>query len=164
MRLRSLLLASALFAAFASPGFAAGLYSTFSQPTGALTGAEDFAVDTNLPNGANPQTYAPSVQQVRARGYQQSTPLTAFAITAASNTNIVQLTPAGTLAAGAVTLPAAPVDGQTVKIFSTQIVTAFTLTPNSGQTINGTAVTALAANVGVEYVYSAASATWYRVS
>jgi hypothetical protein len=157
------ILALSMFAALVSSTAYAGNYSAYPSAAGALTGIESMPADTNLPNGANPQTEIISVQSLRASAYAQSTPSTAFSITPGLGVQVVQITPAGTLATGTITTPAAPVDGQTLRIFSTQIVTAFTLTANTGQTINGTAVTALAANVAVTYMYSAATAAWFRI-
>ena len=162
MRLvRSSLSMVALIAAVSAVS-AAGVYSTFAPATGALTGNEDVAVDTNIPNGANPQTYDVTVQQLRAAAYQQITPVTGFTATFAGTQSILSLTPAATLATGTVILPAAPVDGQRARIFTTQTITALTISPSTGQTINGTAVTTLSANAGVEYFYQASSGAWYR--
>jgi hypothetical protein len=45
------------------------------------------------------------------------------------------MTPAGTLASGTLTMPAGAVAGQQVNISSSQKITAFSLQPNTGQTI-----------------------------
>jgi hypothetical protein len=69
-----------------------------------------------------------------------------------------------------VTLPSAPVDGQLVKLFfggtisgGSTVVTALTVSANSGQTITQSAVptTALSGNCYI-YQYNLALASWYR--
>lgn len=77
---------------------------------------------------------------------------TAFAITMI--TSFLVLAPTGTLATGAVTLPLNPPDGCLAEISSTQTQTAVTVSANTGDTIVGTAVTALVANTRVAYRYS----------
>ncbi|MGH9917512.1 MAG: hypothetical protein ACRD6W_01365 [Nitrososphaerales archaeon] len=79
-------------------------------------------------------------------------PLTGFAIT--MQTGILVLNPAGTLATGAVTLPLNPVDGAYGEISSTQTQTALTVSANTGDSIVGTAVTALVADTRVAYRYT----------
>lgn len=157
---------AAAFAAILACGSmanAAGLWPTLPTTNGPLTGNEYVPGDTNLPNGANPQTETIPVPALRAAQYQQSTPVTGFSIAILPGVSVVQVTPAGTLAAGTFVMPNTPVDGQRVKIFTTQTLTSFTLTAGTGQTINGTAVTTLAANASVEYVYQASSLTWFRI-
>ena len=88
-------------------------------------------------------------------------PLTAFALTIAAGILTLILDPAGTLAAGAVTMPAAPYDNQPVTIMSSQIVTALVINANAGQTING-APTAFAANTAFRFRYKLSNTTWYR--
>lgn len=89
-------------------------------------------------------------------------PTTGFSITIADNTSTLTLNPAGTLATGTVTMPATPIDGQLIRVMSSQIITALTVSPNSGQTVNG-APTTLAANTGFGYIYHLAGTTWYRM-
>lgn len=146
----------------ANPGTSTGITTTPAGPC-PLTGNELIPADTALPQGQNPQTELLPMQAVRgAGGLQQSTPVTAFSIQVLNSTNVLSLTPAGTLATGTILLPLAPQDGQRVRIFDTQIQTALTITPATGQTINGTAITALAANTPIEYIYQASSLTWFR--
>lgn len=112
--------------------------------------------------GVAPQSSRIILSQARdAAGYQKVVPLTAFTLTFGDNQSIMALNPAGTLATGTITLPANPVDGQRALIFSSQTQTALTLNANTGQSINN-AVTALTANVAVEYIYSASNTTWDR--
>ena len=69
-----------------------------------------------------------------------------------------------------ITLPSAPVDGQIVKLFfggtiagGSTVVTALTVSPNTGQTITQSAIptTALSGNCYV-YQYNSALSIWYR--
>lgn len=70
------------------------------------------------------------------------------------------LTHAATIAALSVVLPPAPVDGTVASIFSSNIVTALTLT--ASHTIVGT-LTSLGVNGSAEFVYNAANSFWYRM-
>ncbi|HXC56114.1 MAG TPA: DUF2793 domain-containing protein [Rhizomicrobium sp.] len=93
--------------------------------------------------------------------YSYQTPATGFSITVANAAGRLLLDPAGTLATGTLTMPAAPKDGQVLRLASTRAITALTHAPNTGQTLNG-ALTTLAANGFAEYVYRAANTAWYR--
>lgn len=88
-------------------------------------------------------------------------PLTGFSITA--TTNVLTLTPAGTLATGAITTPANPADGQPFQVSTTNTVTVLTLTANTGQTVLNAPATLLA-GTGFLYYYNKAASTWYRLS
>ena len=93
------------------------------------------------------------------------TPATGDTVTAnaTKNRETIYLTPAGTLAALTLVFPSAANSriGQTLTVFSTQIVTALTV-PAAGLTIAGAAVTALAANTPVTF-RKVAAATWIRL-
>lgn len=108
--------------------------------------------DTNLVAGSS-----------GALTYTYNVPLTGFAITVADNIAQLVLEPAGTLASGTVTLPAAPEDGDTVGISTTQTITALTISPNTGQTI-ADAPTTLGVGGAVRFLYRAANTTWYRIA
>lgn len=111
----------------------------------------------------SPQITTIIASQLRdASGYSLQVPLTGFAITVPANVSVLALNPAGTLAAGAVTLIAAPVDGARVLISSTQTVTALTVSANTGQTLVGAATT-VGLGVSVEYLYQLSSKTWFRI-
>jgi hypothetical protein len=142
------------------------------------------------PNGqeaVNVTAYSPGAQiasvavgAIRdARGYSKQVPLTGATITfggaigcspvsatAGACTSVLQLTPAGTLATLTIKTPLYPVDGEVMQIFSTQIITALTMTASQSQTIDG-GLTALAANTGYAWLYSAGSSatngTWDRI-
>jgi hypothetical protein len=60
-------------------------------------------------------------------------------------------------------MPAAPADGMVITVESTQIITALTLSPNTGQSIVGVPAT-LFANQPLSYVYRLSNTTWYPFS
>jgi hypothetical protein len=92
--------------------------------------------------------------------YDYQVPTTGFTYTFAAGTTVLVMNPAGTLATGTITMPAAPADGMTITFSSTQIITALTLNGNTGQTVvSGT--TKLAANQSATYVYRLSNTTWY---
>jgi len=88
----------------------------------------------------------------------------AFSVSLEDVTNTIWLilTPTGTFAAGAIVMPAAPVDQQTVTVNCTQIVSALTISGN-GNTVTG-GPTALAANGFFSLRFDAVTGTWYRIS
>ena len=90
--------------------------------------------------------------------YQVST--TGFSYTFAAGTTVLVMNPAGTLATGTITMPAAPADGMTISFSSTQTITALTVNANTGQSIVG-APTVLPANQAGGYVYRLSNTTWY---
>lgn len=95
-------------------------------------------------------------------GYTYNAPTTGFAITIANGVARLILDPAGTLATGTVTMPSTPADGQEVGISSTQIITALTISGNSGQTIADT-VSTLAVGGAVTFKWVSGQSKWYRV-
>ncbi len=80
------------------------------------------------------------------------TPVTGFSIAAAAKVTRLILTPAGTLAAGTVTLPPTPADNQPFVLMTSQTITALTVNTADGTTLNG-APTTLAANSSVKWVF-----------
>jgi len=101
------------------------------------------------------------VQDSIAVPFRVEVPLTGFSITL-DNNSVLVLEPAGTLATGTVLLPASPLDGQRIRIISTQTQTALTITAATGDTVVGTA-TALVALTPVEFSYKLSSRKWYRI-
>ena len=69
--------------------------------------------------------------------------------------------PAGTLATGTLTLFTKPADFQSLTVFSTQTITALTLTPGAGQFISATCPTTLSARGFISLFYNPSDATWY---
>lgn len=89
------------------------------------------------------------------------TVVTGFSIPVALGTLRLRITPAGTLAAGSITLPPHPADSQTFDMNSTQTVTALSVNAGPGQSIVG-APTTVSAAVPFGMIYDLATATWYR--
>jgi hypothetical protein len=142
----------------------------FGGPTSGGTGS---AVFRNLVNSDLPTTgiaagsydrVTVNTQGVVTAGsstsYSQQVPTTGFNI--AANTNYLVLVPAGTLATGTVTFPNNVLDGKTFTLSSTQTITALTLTPNTGQTINGS-LTTLSANGFATWLFDSSNNNWYRI-
>jgi len=95
------------------------------------------------------------------QSYEYQAATTGFSYTFPVGITTLILNPAGTLATGTITMPAAPADGMTVAFSSSQIITALTVSANAGQSIVS-AVTTLAAGGGAKYIYRATGTTWYR--
>jgi hypothetical protein len=93
------------------------------------------------------------------QSYDYQTPTTGFSYTFAAGVQVLVLDPAGTLATGTITMPAAPADGMTITFSSDQQITALTMAGN-GASINN-AVTLLPAKTSVTYVYRATGTTWW---
>tara|TARA_R110000868_G_scaffold14583_1_gene67654 strand:- start:290 stop:1054 length:765 start_codon:yes stop_codon:yes gene_type:complete len=85
---------------------------------------------------------------------------TAFSYTFAAGTQTLIINPAGTLATGTITMPAAPADGMVIWITTTKQIVALTINGNTGQTLTS-GVTSLAPNQAVAYIYRVTNTTWY---
>jgi hypothetical protein len=94
------------------------------------------------------------------QNYDYQVLTTAFSYTFAAGTQILVINPAGTLATGTITMPAAPADGMTITFSSTRTITALTVNANTGQSIVS-APTVLPANQVGAYVYRLSNTTWY---
>ena len=92
--------------------------------------------------------------------YDYQTPSTGFSYTLVSP--VIILNPSGTLATGTITMPASPTDGMQVRISSTQIITALTMSANTGQTLLN-APSALTAAGFALFLYKSSNTTWYRI-
>jgi hypothetical protein len=107
-----------------------------------------------------------------------TTPLTGASISANAygKDEFHYVTPAGTLAALTLVLPAVTVadedwtigerpaeDGQVISLLSTQTLTSLTITAGTGTTIGGAALTAGVTNTTYRWMYVAASAMWIRL-
>jgi hypothetical protein len=88
---------------------------------------------------------------------------TGFSYTFAAGTQTLIANPAGTLATGTITMPAAPADGMVITIESTQQVTAVTVQGNSGQTLTG-APSQLIPNQPLSFIYRQSNTTWYAMA
>lgn len=137
-----------------------------------LTGNETIPANTNLANGANPQSIMLTMASIGALPAVVVSPTAGSNTTIAATTGTLLVVPSGTLATVQFTLPAATglVDGQTLRISSTQTLTSMTLTAGSGTIIsaatnnNPTSLTPSAtAPYGYEFIYNLAATTWYRI-
>lgn len=104
-----------------------------------------------------------SLQAVADQSKSVQVPTTGFSITIANNISTLILNPAGTLSSGTVTMPATPIDGQIIRIASSQIITALTISPNSGQTMADAFSTTLGAGSGKGYIYHLAGTVWFTL-
>ena len=120
---------------------------------------------SGLQGGTSGEYYHLTANEVRnARNtLERVVPTTGFTNTIANTTSYYILEPAGTLATGTLTMPASPVNEQVVTVASTQIITALTHSPNTGQTLKG-ALTTIAVDGNASWIYRTANTTWYRVS
>ena len=89
---------------------------------------------------------------------------TGFSYTFATGITTLIAAPAGTLAAGTITMPGSPADGMVITITTTQEITALTIAGSAGQSIGGTQVSLMAANSSMSFVYRQSNTTWYRNS
>lgn len=130
-------------------------------PGTALNGTEAFE---GVQGGNTRQLLASQIKTyVDKATYTYNVPVTGFSITITDGTQFLILNPAGNLASGTITLPAGPLDGESLTISCTHNVSSLTLTPGAGQTIANTS-SSLNAGVGISFLYRSANATWYRTS
>jgi len=87
---------------------------------------------------------------------------TGFDYTIPDGKNGVIFKPAGLLLTGTVRMPVNPAANQRLTISSTQVITTFTVSPNTGQAILGTPVT-LALGGSFCMFFNPADSTWYPV-
>lgn len=96
---------------------------------------------------------------IQAPNVQYETPATGATVTVASDTHVLQLNPAGTIAALTVVFPAAPYNKQLLTISSSQIVTAVTVT--SVKSVLGALTTLVVAGFA-SYRYNSTADFWFR--
>ena len=133
-----------------------GQVCTVTVPAGPtiVTGNELIPADTQLANGAMPQTVYLSLASINALPYVYNVPANATTVTVAATTGKLILNPAGTLTTLGVSLPAAValVDGQTFELSSSQTLTALTIGLGTGTTMSNTP-TALTISTTAAYGY-----------
>ncbi len=94
--------------------------------------------------------------------YHIDTPMTGGTVTIPEFIYTEIIDPAGTLATLTINLPSTPTDGQIVRIKFSQIITALTLTPNTGDSVRGApASAALGGLIDCQFMGTAGSGTWY---
>lgn len=89
-------------------------------------------------------------------------PSSGFSNTIPNNVRFYIFGNSALLAAGTLTMPSAPVDGQRVTVSSRSVITLFTLNANTGQTLYG-GLTSLGLSGFGTWVYRASDASWYRI-
>lgn len=131
------------------------------QPAGpsTLVPGATIPADTNVQGAgvnSNPATVALPAALTGATSIAAA-PLTGTTINAADTAKLM-LNPAGTIAALTVLMPK-PTNGQTFVIYTTQTVTALTLTPSTGTTITPS-ITTVTAAAPVKLIFNAGSNAW----
>lgn len=122
----------------------------------------DGMVADAAPVMANLQSIVDDIND-RIGNYAYNAPVTGFSITMEDDEPVLILEPAGTLATGTIILPETPVDGMIVRVGSTKIITALTVTPNTGQSVVA-APSAMTAGGSFALLYRSSNTTWYPIS
>lgn len=95
--------------------------------------------------------------------HSYNVPVAGFSFQINNNVEGVIFNPAGTLATGTVTMPTQPQSGRVVKLSTSQTITSLTLLPSGSQAFAaGSAVTTLAANTAVCYIWRQNQGLWFR--
>jgi hypothetical protein len=147
-------------AAMVTAGLAIGAYAYAQGFKFVTTPTGQEVVVTETPGQSSLALGLLSAQLRDSHGTLKLVPVTGFSTTIPLYIGYVAWNPAGTLATGAAVLPTPTYDGARVCVFTTQAITAFTLTAASG-TLNN-APTTLAANTGACYSWTLATTTWDR--
>lgn len=160
---------STLFEVIASDSASAtGLQSNFAGSITVSTfcnsGLVDYDTNDSGGTGITVKTALDALNFGQA-STQLITPTTGGSGTISDGIYMALLTPAGAIATYTLTMPLNPLDNQRVRIASSGFgVAALTLAPNTGKTFStGAAVTALAVNTFVEYLFIPSTSKWYRV-
>jgi hypothetical protein len=140
--------------------------STIPAGPTSLTGTENIPADTLLSGGRSPQTVSIPSALLMNNGLAVVSGVATTYTVAAGISNVV-LSHSTTIDSSTVTAPAAPIDGQRVRIGADHTVTTFAFAANTGQTLAVTTPTVLTASTtvpaGYEFVYQASSAKWFRL-
>lgn len=91
---------------------------------------------------------------------QLITPVTGATVAVSNDTAVLIIKPAGAIAELTITMPTSPIDGQLVGLTFTDVVTALTI--NGGTVL--TALTTAEEGTSRQWLYNAASATWYKIA
>jgi len=136
---------------------------TITLPQVTSVGPADLFQDivNGVPTAQN--KYATAAQINGVLGYVISVPSSGFSLTFGNSQTYYLILPAGTLATGTFTMAPNPGDGQKACVRSHQTQSAVTIAANTGQTIGGTAVTAMTADTTYCWLYQASSTTWYPI-
>lgn len=101
-----------------------------------------------------------NLKGIADQSYSLQVPTTGFSITIVDGVVRQILNPAGTLLAGTIVMPSAPIDGQIVKVSTTQTITSLTVSGNSGQSVIATPTT-LVAGGSFSMIYVLIATTWF---
>jgi hypothetical protein len=102
------------------------------------------------------------VGSVAGSNYSYQQPTSGATLTAPAYLGAYVIDPTAALASLTVIAPPGANDGQVFEVSSTQAITALTVSPAAGQTVNGGGPFLLAADGGCGWRYRAANNTWYR--
>lgn len=128
-----------------------------------LTGAEKIPADTQLGGGGSPQTVVITTCQFGAGAYTLvSKPSSGINATIPNQVCFYAIGENATVANLILTMPSAPLDGQILRILTSNTITALGVAPAAGQTVQNPPTSATAPEVG-EWIFSAPSSTWLRV-
>lgn len=115
------------------------------------------------PPGSATLAYVPLSAVRDGAQYVYNVPLTGFTLVMTAEQSVVSLNPAGTIAAGTVTLPPTLYDGKIFSIFTSAAITTLTLnTSNSATFVPAAAPATLAAGASQSFVYDKANNQWHR--
>jgi hypothetical protein len=137
-----------------------------------LTGSELVPMDTGLGNGPPATVTAPipsvasgAPNYVSALTLQGTLEVATATYAIPNNVTNTILDPTGTLTAATITLPASPLDGQLVRITSSQTITpTLVITATSAATTVKSAPTAFSSlPYSATFIYNLAKNTWYRL-
>lgn len=135
-----------------------------------LTGNELIPADTQLTQGRQPQTVLIPLAAIGAAPpvwWTVTNGQAFYSETISNNVGKLIFVAANTISDARVTAPAAPIDGQIVRVSSTHTITAFQFIANTGQTLAVTTPTVLTASTtadqGYSWIYRASDAKWYRL-
>lgn len=129
-----------------------------------LTGAELFPADTGAGgNGGGAATAVVTTCQMGAGAYTLVSPWTGTTATIPNQTCYYYVGGTTTVTTLTLTMPSAPLDGQTVVLASTVAITTLSVIANTGQTIAAGGPTSAVANTSVgKWIYNASLKTWFR--
>lgn len=136
-----------------------------------VTGLETVPANTGASGGQNPQNVLLSLASLNALPYSYQLVVTgsAFYTYTVPNTvgNVVFDIASGPISDERVTAPAAPIDGQVVRVNSRVTITALQFIANTGQTLAATTPTVLTASTtapqGYAWLYRLTDKKWYRI-
>jgi hypothetical protein len=100
-----------------------------------------------------------NVKGIATLGYTISVPSSGGTVTLNTEDSITIINPSGTLATLTIDMPPSPVPGQVMKVSTTQIITALTVSGNGHSIIS--APTSLSAGQAFSMIYDLGSTTWY---